>query len=233
MRPFEYIRAAPTPPRPSRLVSARPGRGLPGRRHDAARPDAQGRRRRAATAWSTSPGCRCAGIIARRVVAPRRRADDDGGARRGRRRSPSGSRSCARRCCSERVRAAAQHGDDRRQPAAAHALPLLPRPDGRGLQQARPRVGLRRGRRRGQRCTRSSARASTASRCTPPTCASRSSRSTRRAHPGPGRRRVGPADGVLRAPGRAAGRRERARPRRADHRGRDPAAAGGHARPAT
>ena len=58
---------------------------------------------------------------------------------------------------------------DRRQPAAAHALRVLPRHRFR-LQQARARLRLPGDRGREPRCTRSSASASTASPRIPPTC---------------------------------------------------------------
>ena len=129
-----------------------------------------------------------------------------------------------------RLAAAAQHGDDRREPAAAHALPLLPRSDGGGVQQARARVRLRRGRPVPRGCTRSSAPASTASRCTPRTSAWRWSRSTPSCtSSGAGGERSVPLTEFYVVAGRATRRRERARARRADHRDRDAAAAGGRA----
>ena len=74
--------------------------------------------------------------------------------------------------------AAAQHGDDRREPPAAHALSVLPRPDGAGLQQARSGVRVCGGARSGTDARDPGRRASTASPCTPRTCACRWSRST-------------------------------------------------------
>ena len=67
-----------------------------------------------------------------------------------------------------RVDAAAQHGDDRRQPAAAHALRVLPR-HGDAVQQARARHAAARRSTAPTACSRSSARASTASRPIRPT----------------------------------------------------------------
>ena len=85
-----------------------------------------------------------------------------------------------------RVAAAAQHGVDRRQSAAAHALLLFLRHRD-ALQQARARQRLLRHRRPQPACTRSSARAMPASRRIRPTCAWRWPRSRRRCM-SPGRR---------------------------------------------
>ena len=172
MRPFDYARAPDADERASPIGQRRPGRRVPRRRHDPARPDAKTACSRP-SGWSTSPGCRCAasrvGDDALRVGA----LDDDGA------RSPPtptvGERLPARPrgAAARRLAAAAQHGDDRRQPAAAHALPVLPRPGvapatSGARAPAAPRSTAC------TACTPSSAPASTASRCTPPTSPSRS-----------------------------------------------------------
>ena len=142
---------------------------------------------------------------------PCRGADDDGGA--GRR--PDGGRAAAvraRGAAGGRLAAAAEHGDDRREPPAAHALPVLPRPDGGGVQQARRRGPAARPSPARRACTRSSAPASTASPCTPPTCASPLVALDAVVHlQGAGGQRTRPADRVLRRPGRAARHRDRPR----------------------
>ena len=131
------------------LVGRRPGCGVPGRRHDAARPDAQGRHRRASPPRRHHPAPATAASSAASACA---RAS----ARSRRWRSWPRTPTVAARLPLVREAlllsasvATAQHGHDRRQPAAADALPLLPRPPSRRLQQARARIGLRGGRRRG------------------------------------------------------------------------------------
>ena len=80
---------------------------------------------------------------------------------------------------SRRVGAASQHGHDRRQPAAAHALRVLPRHRD-AVQQARAGDAAARRSPAAIARSRSSARATIASRPTRPTCASRWRRSKRR-----------------------------------------------------
>jgi len=68
-------------------------------------------------------------------------ADNDGGVR-GRSGSGRAVAVAPRGVAGWCVAAVAQHGDDRREPAAAHALPLFPRLDGGGVQQGgAPGVG--------------------------------------------------------------------------------------------
>ena len=99
-----------------------------------------------------------------------------------------------------RLAAAAEHGHDRREPAAAHPLPLLPRPGRGGLQQARAGFGVRGGHAARRGCTRSSARSE---HCiavhASDLCVALVALDARRAHPGRRRRAQRPADRVLRA----------------------------------
>ena len=182
----------------------RPGRGVPGRRHDAARPDAQGRRRRAPSGWSTSPGSRCAAIDRATARAPRRRAHDDGGARRGpdgRRAAPARPRGAAarrlRRSCATWRRSAATCCSARAAGTSATR--------GRRLQQARARLGLRRGHGSGPdaRDPRRERALHRAACLRPLRRAGRARRDG--AHPGPGRRRAAsrsPSSTCSRASGR-------------------------------
>ena len=133
MKPFAYERAA-TPRRPWRCVARHPGRAFLGggtnlvdlMQLGVETPDAA-RRRHAAAARPASRAAR------RRAADRRRRPQQRPGRRPARpRRYPV----LAQALLAGRVRPAAQHGDDRRQPAPAHALRLLP---GRheAVQQAR------------------------------------------------------------------------------------------------
>src|SRR5580704_9801974 len=126
-------------------------------------------------------------------------------------------------CC---FAAVAQHGDDRRQLAAAHALPLFPRLDGGGVQQAGTRLGLRGRRRAGKdaRDPRRERELHRVARVGPLRAAGRPR--SRCPHPRRGRRAERSADRLLCAPGRSSGRRERARAWGADYAG-GRAAAGG------
>ena len=166
--------------RPTRSAAARraAGRGVPRRRHEPRRPDAARRRATPDPLVDVTP--------ARRTTAIERR--HDGGLRIGaavrnsdlaahplvRERYPMLAAGAAGR----RVRAAAQHGHGRRQPAAAHPLRLLP---GRhqAVQQARARLRLPGDRRASTATSRSSGTPSTASPPTRRTWRSRWPRSTR------------------------------------------------------
>ena len=123
---------------------------------------------------------------------PRARQDRaDAGRRAAHRRAGAQHRSRRRRARAARLRRAvagaarrrlgpaAQQGDDRRQPAAAHALPLFLRHQP-ALQQAPARQRLRGDRRVQPPASRSSARATPASRPIRATWRSRCARSTRR-----------------------------------------------------
>ena len=195
------------------------------RRHQPRRPDAARRRARRTCSIDVDPP----GLDADR------RRPTDGGLRIGAgvrnsdlaadprvRRALSGALPGAAR---RRVRPAAQHGDRRRQPAAAHALRLLP---GRheAVQQARaghaaaPRIE---GEHRNLAIL--GALASSASRPTRPTWRWRWPRSTPSCTcAAPDGERSDPADGLYRLPGRRARARHHARARRADHRRRAAAA---------
>ena len=150
------------------------------------------------------PAARGAGAHERRRRRPRRA------------RALSGDRAGA---AGERVRPGAQHGLDRRQPAAAHPLHLLPRP-GHALQQARSGQRLAARSRAITACTRSSAAASAASPRTPRISRSLWSRSTPWSWWRGRRRAADPDRGVPPAARRYAGARHRARAGRADPRGR-------------
>ena len=158
MRAFDYSRGR-RGRRRARGADAAVEHALPRRRHQPARPDERRRRAAGAPRRHHAP-----------AAAPDIEALPDGGLRIGAlvRNSDAGqpSRWCARaiRCSSQallcrRVAAAAQHGDDRRQPAAAHALPLLPRHRIRRVQQARRRAPAARRAKATTASTRSSARA--------------------------------------------------------------------------
>ena len=94
--------------------------------------------------WSMSPACRSTDRADRR----RRPAHRRGGPEQRPRRHPAvrrATRRSRRGAAGRRVRPAAEHGDDRREPAAAHALPVLPGRD-EAVQQARPRDRVSRAR---------------------------------------------------------------------------------------
>ena len=138
MRPFALRARRPTPRAPSPCSPTRAGGALPRRRDEPRRPH-EARRRAARRCSSTSPACRYDRIERARRRRPahrRRRAQQPTWPPTGRPRALSRARPGAAR---RRVRPAAQHGDGRRQPAAAHALRLLP---GRheAVQQARGRA---------------------------------------------------------------------------------------------
>ena len=117
-----------------------------------------------------------------------------------------------------RVGAAPQHGHRRRQPAAAHPLPLLLRPR-RRLQQARARHRLRRASTGSTGCARSWGPASTASRRIPRdmAVALAAARRPRRASTSSGRRPRGRRHRLPPAARRDAAPRDRPGGRRADH----------------
>ena len=223
MRPFAYTRALDT----AEAVAARqprPGRGVPGRRHDAGRPDAQGRHRRAAP-----PG--------RHHPAPAARA----------------SRAARRRCASARSRRWRSSPRTptvaERLPLVREALLLsasvqlrnMATIGGNLLQRTRcryfrdPAVAACNKRAPGSGCAavagaaRMHAILGASEHCialhASDLCVALVALDATVHDPGTGRRASRPADGVLRAPGRAAGRRERPRARRADHRDRRPVAA--------
>ena len=115
------------------------GRGLPGRRDQPGRPD-EARRR------SARPARRRDRAAARpdRAGARRRAADRRGGAQQRPGRRPAGARrvpGAGPGGAGRGVRPAAEHGHGRRQPAAAHPLPVLPGRD-QAVQQAGARLGL-------------------------------------------------------------------------------------------
>ena len=165
------------------------------------------------------------GISPARRRARRRRADDDGGARGRPGARRAGRRSCARRCsraprrsCATWRRSAATCCSARA--AATSAIRRCPR-----ATSERPGAGARRSTASGanardprrERTLHRAARLGSAvcrwSRSTP-SC-------TRRGTDG---ERTHPVDRVLPSAGRSTRPRERPRPRRADHRDRDPAA---------
>ena len=139
MRPFALRAGRPTPAEAVALVAERPGAAFLGRRHQPGRPDEARRRTRPTLLVDVT------GLAAGRSSARRRRAADR---RRGPQqrpgRRPAGPPAlpgAVAGAAGRGVRAAAQHGHGRRQPAAAHPLPLLP---GRhqAVQQAGARLGL-------------------------------------------------------------------------------------------
>ena len=157
-------------------VSRRPGQRVPGRRDDRGRPDAA-RASRGPTCWSTSTVCRWPEI---EELPGRRPADRRAGADERRRPRPAVAErypGVAAGAAARRLRAAAQHGLDRRQPLPAGALRVLPRRR-LAVQQARARAAAARRWTASTAATRSSAPASTASPPTPPTSRSRSWPST-------------------------------------------------------
>ena len=142
--------------RRGRAAAGDHGATLPRRRHEPRRPD-EARRRAARAARRRHAACRSTTIEEldgrRRCGSARRSATATSPRTRCvRERYPVLAQARARR----RVGPAAQHGDRRRQPAAAHALPLLP---GRheAVQQARARLGLPGASRASTATTRSSA----------------------------------------------------------------------------
>ena len=136
MKTFAYVSAPDVGHSPRSRSPREPQREVPRRRHQPRRPDARGHR-------AARHGHRHhqAAADRDRGAARRRRAD-----RRARAQQPPGRRTRwsgpAIRCCprrsSRRLRAAAQHGDGRRQPAAAHPLPLLLRRAPRAATSASP-----------------------------------------------------------------------------------------------
>ena len=175
----EAVRLRAGRPTPPSAVAARrrrsPGAAFLARRHQPRRPP-QARRRHARTCSSTSAGCRS---TASRSAATAACGSAPASATAtspptARPRALPGARAGA---AGRRVGPAAQPGHDRRQPAAAHPLRLLP---GRhhAVQQARAGHGLLGDRRATRATTRSSAPPSTASPSTPRTWRSRWRRST-------------------------------------------------------
>ena len=219
MRPFAYERARRRGTARSPPCADAPGRALPRRRHQPRRPD-EARRRDARRCSSTSRACRST------------RIEDtaDGGLRIGaavrnsdlaadplvRERYPLLVAGAARR----RLRPAAQPRHHRRQPAAAHALPLLP---GRlqALQQARARAPAARPARASTATSRSSAHSPHCVATHPSDMAVALAALDATVHVrGPaGDARI-PLAGLPPAARRRARARHGARPRRADHRRR-------------
>ena len=176
--------------------------------------------------WSTSPACRATIEETR----GRRPADRRRGAQHRARRASRGARALSgagARDPGRRLGADPQHGDGRRQPAAAHALHLFLRRRRIALQQARSPARAATRSTASTASTRSSARRRRASRRIRPTCASRSPRSMRSCIcEGAGGERTLPFDRPA-PPARATIPRSRrcCEPGRADHRGRAAAAA--------
>ena len=216
---FEYRRAGDVASAVA-LVSADPERAVSRRRNDTGRP-AQRRRADPRAAGRHHPPAAPRDHQTRRH-SPGRGADHDGGV---------GGRASARRAGGVRARGAAggrldpvaQHGDDRREPPAAHALPLLPRSDGARLQQASARIGVCSHHRSGAdaRDPRRQRTLHRVARLGPLRSTGRARYC--RARPGHGRPAHHPAHPVLPRAGRSTRRRERPRSRRADHCDRDPA----------
>ena len=217
MKPFAYERAGDAAGAVAAVRGA-DGRDVPRRRDEPRRPDAARRRARR----------RCLVDVAR---LPHDRIEEtpDGGLRIGaavaQQRPRRADRPCATaiRCSPQallagRVRAAAQPRDGRRQPAPAHALPVLP---GRrqAVQQARARIRLPGARRATTATSRSSGTREPASRRTRPTWRSRWRRSAPRctSRGRAGERTIADARAAPPA-GRRAAARHRARAGRADHR---------------
>ena len=134
MKPFTYERAGDAP-RPRMAAAATPGAQVHRRRHQPARPDEAARSRRRRT-WSTSTACRSPASRTPPTAAcasARWCATADLAADAARAHALSGA---GQALAGRRLGPAAQQGDHRRQPAAAHPLLLLLRP-AQALQQAR------------------------------------------------------------------------------------------------
>ena len=178
-------------------------------REEVERPERAGRHQRACLARHPA-GCRrrlVIGALARMTDVAAHPATHGGSAR------------ARRGAAGRRFAAAAQHGLDRRQPAAADALPLLPRASMRPATSAPPAPAARPST-ASTAATRSSAPATTASPPTPRTSRSPWSRSTPVVRSRAGGRATIPVDDLYRLPGATPHLEHTLDARRADRRRR-------------